>query len=255
MYGVRNIMKTFGQELVLKGVTLEIEQNKTTVLIGPSGSGKTTLLRCISLLEMPDGGVVELGGHAYEFGRGKRLQAGDAALCEARRETGMVFQNVQLFPHKTAIENILEGPLIVDRLDKESCVQIALELLHKVGLEEKRNAYPYELSNGQRQLVAIARALAMHPQVLLLDEPAGVPDIGPEAEVFDIVRQLIEEKQTLLLVTHRIDFAREVADKLVFFDNGSILKQGTYKELSDSGDPCITRFFGKWNEKGNFTGL
>lgn len=242
MYCVRNIMKSFDEDLILKGVTLEIEQNKTTVLIGPSGSGKTTLLRCINLLEIPDGGVVELDGNSYEFGKGKRPKVDAAALRAIRRKTGMVFQNFQLFPHMTAIENIMEGSLVVDKKNKNVCRQEALELLKKVGLEDKQNAYPHELSGGQQQRIAIARALAMRPQLLLFDEPTSALDPELEVEVLNIIRELVNEKQTIVIVTHKMSFAREVADKIVFFDEGNIIKQGSYREIEESGNQRISQF-------------
>lgn len=242
MYCVRNIMKSFDEELILKGVTLEIEQNKTTVLIGPSGSGKTTLLRCINLLEIPDGGVVELDGASYEFGKGKRPKVDAAPLRAIRKKTGMVFQNFQLFPHKTAIENVMEGSLVVDKKNKDVCRQEALELLKKVGLEDKQNAYPHELSGGQQQRIAIARALAMRPQLLLFDEPTSALDPELEVEVLNIIRELVKEKQTIVIVTHKMSFAREIADKIVFFDNGNIIKQGTYQEIEESGNQRISQF-------------
>lgn len=235
-------MKSFDEDLILKGVTLEIEQNKTTVLIGPSGSGKTTLLRCINLLEIPDGGVVELDGNSYEFGKGKRPKVDAPALRVIRRKTGMVFQNFQLFPHMTAIENIMEGSLIVDRKNKNICRQEALELLKKVGLEDKQNAYPHELSGGQQQRIAIARALAMRPQLLLFDEPTSALDPELEVEVLNIIRELVKEKQTIVIVTHKMSFAREVADKIVFFDQGNIIKQGSYQEIEESGNQRISQF-------------
>lgn len=242
MYCVRNIMKSFGEDLILKGVTLEIEQNKTTVLIGPSGSGKTTLLRCINLLEIPDGGVVELDGNAYEFGKGKRPKVDAPALRAIRRKTGMVFQNFQLFPHMTAIENIMEGSLVVDKKNRNVCRQEALELLKKIGLEDKQNAYPHELSGGQQQRIAIARALAMRPQLLLFDEPTSALDPELEVEVLNIIRELVNEKQTIVIVTHKMSFAREVADKIVFFDQGNIIKQGSYQEIEESGNQRISQF-------------
>jgi cystine transport system ATP-binding protein len=235
-------MKSFDEDLILKGVTLEIEQNKTTVLIGPSGSGKTTLLRCINLLEIPDGGVVELDGDSYEFGKGKRPKVDAAPLRTIRKKTGMVFQNFQLFPHMTAIENIMEGSLVVDKKSKDVCRQEALELLQKVGLEDKQNAYPHELSGGQQQRIAIARALAMRPQLLLFDEPTSALDPELEVEVLNIIRELVKEKQTIVIVTHKMSFAREIADKIVFFDNGNIIKQGTYQEIEESGNQRISQF-------------
>lgn len=242
MYSVRNIEKTFGDNHVLKGVSLEIEPNKTTVLIGPSGSGKTTLLRCMNLLEIPDSGLVDIGGASYEFGKGRPPKVDAPALREIRRKTGMVFQNFQLFPHMNVLQNIMEGPLVVGKKDKKQCQQEALELLKKVGLEEKKDAYPYELSGGQQQRIAIARALAMQPELLLFDEPTSALDPELEAEVLGIIKELVVEKRTIVIVTHKMSFAKEVADKIVFFDEGNIVKEGTYAEVEGCGNQRITQF-------------
>lgn len=242
MYKVSNITKTFGDNQVLKGVTLEIEPNKTTVLIGSSGSGKTTLLRCMNLLEIPDGGIVEIGGLSYEFGRGRRPKIDDPKLREIRSKTGMVFQNFQLFPHWTVLQNIMEGPVVVQKKDRAQCEKEALELLEKVGLSDKKDAYPYELSGGQQQRIAIARALAMQPELLLFDEPTSALDPELEVEVLGIIRELVEEKRTIVIVTHKMSFAKEIADKIVFFDEGVILKEGTYDEVENCGNQRITQF-------------
>lgn len=243
MYCVSNIRKTFGDNEVLKGVTLEIPANKTTVLIGPSGSGKTTLLRCINLLEIPDSGTVDLNGASYQFEEEKKKPKLDAKpLREIRKKTGMVFQNFQLFPHKTVLENIMEGPLVVLGEPKEKCQQEALELLGKVGLSDKKDAYPHELSGGQQQRIAIARALAMKPELLLFDEPTSALDPELEVEVLNLIRKLVEEDRTIVIVTHKMSFAREVADRIVFFDGGNIVKAGTYDEVAGSGNERISQF-------------
>ena len=247
MYIVRDINKSFDNVKVLKGVTLEIESNKTTVLIGPSGSGKTTLLRCINLLEIPDSGLVELNGASHEFGHDKRLKVDATALRDIRKKTGMVFQNFQLFPHKTALENIMEGPIVVLKQDKEQCEAEAMELLKKVGLVEKKDAYPYELSGGQQQRIAIARALAMKPELLLFDEPTSALDPELEVEVLNIIRKLVEENRTIVIVTHKMSFAKEVADKIVFFDEGNIVKQGSFAEVAGSGNERISQFLNMLN--------
>ncbi len=247
MYSLKNIEKSFDGNQILKGVSLDIEKNKTTVLIGPSGSGKTTLLRCINLLEIPDSGVVELNGASMSFAKGQKVKYGSDEIRAIRKKTGMVFQNFQLFPHKTVLENIIEGPVTVLKKDKAECEKEALVLLEKVGLSEKRDAFPRELSGGQQQRIAIARALAMKPELLLFDEPTSALDPELEVEVLNIIRQLVNEKQTIVIITHKMSFAREVADKVVFFDNGNILKEGTYEELMNSGIPRITQFLNMLN--------
>ena len=242
MYYVRDIQKSFGSNHVLKGVSLEIEANKTTVLVGPSGSGKTTLLRCINLLEMPDSGVVHLNGDEIVFGNDAPPKFAGSAARALRRKTGMVFQNFQLFPHKTVIGNIIEGPVSVLKQDRVQATEEAEGLLKKVGLLEKRDAWPRDLSGGQQQRVAIARALAMKPELLLFDEPTSALDPELEYEVLSIIRQLCAEKQTIVIITHKLSFAQEVADKIVFFDGGRILRQGTWEEMNDGSVPRIAQF-------------
>ena len=208
MYYVRDIHKSFGSNHVLKGVSLDFEANKTTVLIGPSGSGKTTLLRCVNLLEMPDSGTVHLSGAEMTFGNGAPPKYAGNAARALRKKTGMVFQNFQLFPHKTVLGNIIEGPVAVLGQDKKQAVQEAEMLLKKVGLADKRDAWPRDLSVGQQQRVAIARALAMKPELLLFDEPTSALDPELEYEVLSIIRQLCEEKQTIVIITHKLSFAQ-----------------------------------------------
>ena len=242
MYYVRDIHKTFGSNHVLKGVSLDIEAHKTTVLIGPSGSGKTTLLRCINLLEMPDSGTVHLNGEELTFGNGAPPKYAGSTARALRKKTGMVFQNFQLFPHKTVLGNIIEGPISVLGQDKKQAEREAEALLDKVGLSEKRDAWPRDLSGGQQQRVAIARALAMKPELLLFDEPTSALDPELEYEVLSIIRQLCEEKQTIVIITHKLSFAQEVADKIVFFDEGRILREGTWNEMNDGSIPRISQF-------------
>ena len=247
MYSLDNIYKSFDNNQVLKGVSLEIPKNKTTVLIGPSGSGKTTLLRCINLLEIPDSGTVTLNGSSMSFQEGQKVKYSGNEIRNIRMKTGMVFQNFQLFPHKTVLENIMEGPITVLKKDRSVCEKEALSLLEKVGLSDKRDAYPGQLSGGQQQRIAIARALAMKPELLLFDEPTSALDPELEVEVLNIIRRLVDEKQTIVIITHKMSFAREVADKVVFFDEGKILKEGTYAELEQSNIPRITQFLNMLN--------
>ena len=242
MYYVKDIHKSFGSNHVLKGVSLEIEEHRTTVLIGPSGSGKTTLLRCINLLEMPDSGTVHLSGAELSFGAGRQPKYAGSAVRDLRKKTGMVFQNFQPFPHKTVLGNIIEGPVSVLKQDKKQAEREAEALLEKVGLADKRDAWPRDLSGGQQQRVAIARALAMKPELLLFDEPTSALDPELEYEVLSIIRQLCEEKQSIVIITHKLSFAQEVADKIVFFDEGRILREGTWEEMNDESVPRISQF-------------
>lgn len=243
MYRASKIEKSFGSLKVLKGVTLEIEPNKTTVLIGPSGSGKTTLLRCMNLLEYPDDGIIDLNGISAEFKMGQKRKPDAETVRSIRKKSGMVFQNFQLFPHMTVLHNIMEGPLVVEKRDRQVVQKEAMELLQKVGLEEKAEAYPYELSGGQQQRIAIARALSMHPELLLFDEPTSALDPELEYDVLNLIKELVKEKRTIVIVTHKMSFARDVADKIVFLDQGKILKEGSYQELMK--EERIAQFFHK----------
>ena len=242
MYFVKDIHKRFGDNHVLRGVSLSIEEHKTTVLIGPSGSGKTTLLRCINLLELPDSGAVHLNGAELRFAEDSHPKYAGAEVRALRKKTGMVFQNFQLFPHKTVLGNIMEGPISVLKRDRAQVEQEAMALLEKVGLSNKRNAWPRDLSGGQQQRVAIARALAMKPELLLFDEPTSALDPELEYEVLSIIRRLCAEKQTIVIITHKISFAQEVADRIVFFDEGRILREGSWDEISDGSVPRIAQF-------------
>lgn len=242
MYFLQDIHKSFGENQVLKGVSLEIEEHKTTVLIGPSGSGKTTLLRCINLLEFPDSGTVHISGSEVRFDKTSSHKYTGSDIRSLRLKTGMVFQSFQLFPHKTVLGNIIEGPISVLHQDRRQAEQEALALLEKVGLVDKRDAWPRALSGGQQQRVAIARALAMKPELLLFDEPTSALDPELEYEVLNIIRQLCAEKQSIVIITHKISFAQEVADKVVFFDDGKILREGDWNTMNDGSVPRIAQF-------------
>ena len=231
MYSLDNIYKSFDNNQVLKGVSLEIPKNKTTVLIGPSGSGKTTLLRCINLLEIPDSGTVTLNGSSMSFQEGQKVKYSGNEIRNIRMKTGMVFQNFQLFPHKTVLENIMEGPITVLKKDRSECEKEALSLLEKVGLSDKRDAYPGQLSGGQQQRVAIARALATDPEIIYFDEPTSALDPELTGEVLSVMRKLAEEGMTMLVVTHEMGFARNVSSKTVFMENGVVVEQAPSHEF------------------------
>ena len=207
MYSLDNIYKSFDNNQVLKGVSLEIPKNKTTVLIGPSGSGKTTLLRCINLLEIPDSGTVTLNGSSMSFQEGQKVKYSGNEIRNIRMKTGMVFQNFQLFPHKTVLENIMEGPITVLKKDRSECEKEALSLLEKVGLSDKRDAYPGQLSGGQKQRVAIARAIVNHPKILLADEPTGALDSHSGEQVMELFQSLNDEGVSILMITHDAEIA------------------------------------------------
>src|SRR3954469_15777625 len=209
---VENLHKRFGPLEVLKGVHLQVAPREVVCLIGRSGSGKSTLLRCINFLEEPDDGLICVAGITVPAGEQTREHR--QRIVELRERTGMVFQSFNLFPHKTVLENLLEAPMVVKKMRREAILPIAEELLAKVGLSEKRDVYPSRLSGGQQQRVAIARALAMQPEVRLFDEPTSALDPELIGEVLEVMRDLAREGMTMLVVTHEMSFAREVADRV-----------------------------------------
>ncbi len=229
MIRLEKIDKYFGGHRVLSAVDLALEPGNVTALIGPSGSGKSTLLRCVNLLEIPEAGTLELGDQRLEFSRTSKPSR-DAVLA-IRRRTGMVFQNFQLFPHRTVIENVMEGLVTVQKWDKERARQRAHELLAKVGIAHKADAWPATLSGGQQQRVAIARALAPSPEVLLCDEPTSALDPGLAAEVVEVLRQLAKEGMTMLMATHDLRLAASIARNVLFLSNGVVIEAGPSREI------------------------
>ena len=238
MLRLENVNKTFGGNLALKDITTTFENNQTTVLVGPSGSGKSTMLRSLNLLEMPESGKYYFDDLELDFKKGISKKE----ILEVRRETEMVFQNYNLFPHLTVLKNIIEGPVHVLKEDKESATKRAYELLKKVGLADKADAYPQQLSGGQAQRVAIARSLAMNPRYILLDEPTSALDPEWELEVLKVLLQLAKEKQSLIIVTHNLAFAQKVADKILFVEDGQILFQGPKDDFFNSDNQRIKNF-------------
>jgi polar amino acid transport system ATP-binding protein len=225
-----NVFKRFGRLEVLKGVSLDVQRGEVLCIIGPSGSGKTTLIRCIHHLEKIDGGRIEVNGHliGYRERNGKLVEDSEANIARQRAEIGMVFQRFHLFPHKTALENIVEAPVHVRGVPKEQAVAQAQALLDRVGLADKRDVYPGKLSGGQQQRVAIARALAMKPALLLFDEPTSALDPEMIGEVLDVMKGLaLDFQTTMIVVTHEMGFAREAADRVVMMDDGRIIEEGT----------------------------
>ena len=238
MLRLENVNKTFGGNLALKDITTTFENNQTTVLVGPSGSGKSTMLRSLNLLEMPESGKYYFDDLELDFKKGISKKE----ILEVRRETEMVFQNYNLFPHLTVLKNIIEGPVHVLKEDKESATKRAYELLKKVGLADKADAYPQQLSGGQAQRVAITRSLAMNPRYILLDEPTSALDPELELEVLKVLLQLAKEKQSLIIVTHNLAFAQKVADKILFVEDGQILFQGPKDDFFNSDNQRIKNF-------------
>jgi polar amino acid transport system ATP-binding protein len=233
MVVAERVCKNFGALKVLKGVTLTVERGQVLCMVGPSGSGKSTFLRCINHLESINAGRLyvdgELVGYREKGGKLYELAARDAA--KQRRDVGMVFQHFNLFPHRTALQNIIEAPVHVKKVEKQSAVQRARDLLERVGLSEKADAYPAQLSGGQQQRVAIARALAMDPKLMLFDEPTSALDPELVGEVLNVMRDLARAGMTMLVVTHEMGFAREVADQFVFMDDGVIVESGKPRDV------------------------
>ena len=238
---VKNLVKKFQGQTVLHGIDLQVEEGEVVAIIGPSGSGKTTLLRSINLLEHPESGSIRVGNITIDATRSVGQQK--SAIRELRQHVGFVFQNFNLFPHRTVLENIIEGPVIVKGEPKEEALARAWELLAKVGLSGKENSYPRRLSGGQQQRVAIARALAMRPEVILFDEPTSALDPELVGEVLNTIRSLAQEKRTLVIVTHEMSFARDVADRAIFMDQGKIVEQGAARELFSNPQQPRTRQF------------
>jgi polar amino acid transport system ATP-binding protein len=230
------VRKRFGPVEVLCGIDLEVERGEVMCIIGPSGSGKSTFLRCINHLEKIDGGKLYVDGELVGYRRvGTRLhELRDSEVAKKRAEIGMVFQRFNLFPHMTALENIVEAPLRVKGERKKDVHERARELLVRVGLGERGGAYPNQLSGGQQQRVAIARALAMRPKLMLFDEPTSALDPELVGEVLDVMRGLAEDGMTMVVVTHEMGFAREVGDALVFMDEGVVVEAGPPREVIES---------------------
>jgi polar amino acid transport system ATP-binding protein len=228
-----NVHKRFGLLDVLKGIDLQVNQGEVMVIIGPSGSGKSTFLRCINHLEKIDGGRLSVAGELVGYRqRGDKLyELRDAEVCRKRAEIGMVFQRFNLFPHMTALQNIIEAPIRVKGESKASAQARARELLERVGLSDKAGAYPSQLSGGQQQRVAIARALAMEPKLMLFDEPTSALDPELVGDVLAVMRNLAEDGMTMIVVTHEIGFAREVGDSLVFMDGGVVVEEGRPRDV------------------------
>lgn len=226
MIEIKNLHKYFKKNHVLKGIDLTVTKGETVAIIGPSGSGKSTLLRCINLLETPSDGEIKIDDFLIDSNHITKT-----TLLEARRSTAMVFQNYNLFANKTAIENIAEALITVRKLNRNEAMKISGELLKKVGLENRANHYPYGLSGGQQQRVAIARALALNPKVILFDEPTSALDPELVQEVLQVIGNVANEHATMIIVTHELEFARDVADKIVFMDDGLIVEENNAMEF------------------------
>ena len=228
MLEVRNIQKSFGGTPVLKDVSLKVEKGDVVAILGPSGSGKTTLLRCLNFLETADGGEMAFDGENIQLGR---VQKRD--IARIRRKTAFVFQNYNLFANKTALQNVTEGLIIARKMKREQAEGIGMRMLERVGLADRRDHYPIQLSGGQQQRVAIARALATEPEIIYFDEPTSALDPELTGEVLSVMRDLAREGMTMLVVTHEMGFARNVAGKIVFMENGVVVEAATAREFFD----------------------
>ncbi|TNC00697.1 L-cystine ABC transporter ATP-binding protein YecC [Pseudomonas jessenii] len=245
MIVVEKLTKQFKGQEVLKGIDLEVKEGEVVAIIGPSGSGKTTFLRCLNFLEEPTSGRIKVGD--IEIDTSRPLSQQQSLVRNLRQHVGFVFQNFNLFPHRTALENVIEGPIVVKKMPREQAVALGMKLLAKVGLAGKEDAYPRRLSGGQQQRVAIARALAMEPEVILFDEPTSALDPELVGEVLATIRGLAEEKRTMVIVTHEMGFARDVANRVVFFDKGVIVEQGEAKALfADPKEERTRQFLSKF---------
>lgn len=244
MISVEKVSKRYGELEVLKGISLSIKKGKTAVIIGPSGSGKTTFLRCLNLLETPESGEITLGDKSIDFSGKTKLSS--SIVTSFRQQTGMVFQNYNLFPHLTALENVMEGQVIVLKREKTAAREKALALLDRVGLRDKANMYPHQLSGGQQQRVGIARAMGLDPAVLLFDEPTSALDPELVGEVLKVMKDLADEGMTMVVVTHEMSFAQNVADQVIFMDQGVIVEKGTPEEIfTDNQNPRLVQFLNK----------
>ena len=246
MIAVENLVKSYNSTRVLHGISHTQQRGEAVVLIGPSGCGKSTFLRCLNQLEIADSGRITIGGVTIEAGHPPRSREEREQQRRLRLQAGMVFQSFNLFPHLTVLQNITEGPTVVKNLSLRDAETSARELLAKVGLETKAEAYPAQLSGGQQQRVAIARALAMEPQVMLFDEPTSALDPELRDEVLRVMRQLAEEGMTMIVVTHEMQFARDMAERVLFFDAGLIAESGSPEEIfSNPQNPRTREFLSK----------
>ena len=243
---ISHLKKSFGDTEVLKDISMEVNEGEVVAILGPSGSGKSTLLRCATLLETMDAGTLKLGGEtACEDKDGVSVYVGKKELREIKNTYGLVFQNFNLFPHYSVMKNIIDAPVCVNHVSKNEAKERAKKLLAQLGLSDKANAYPCQLSGGQQQRVSIARALALQPKILFFDEPTSALDPELTAEVLKVIRQLAQNHMTMIIVTHEMQFAKEVSDHIVFMEQGVIVEEGTPDELFSSENARVREFIGK----------
>ncbi|WWR17085.1 amino acid ABC transporter ATP-binding protein [Lachnospiraceae bacterium JLR.KK008] len=244
---IKHLKKTFGALQVLKDISLSVEEGEVVSVIGPSGSGKSTLLRCATMLERMDGGSLSYMGEAAAWEEnGKCVYAPKNELKRIRKNYGLVFQSFHLFPHYNVLKNITDAPISVDHVSKAEAETRAEKLLLQLGLEDKKEAYPFQLSGGQQQRVSIARALALQPKILFFDEPTSALDPELTGEVLKVIKELAKEQMTMIIVTHEMQFARELSDRIIFMEEGVIRQQGTPEELFGNPDERVKEFIGKF---------
>lgn len=247
---IKNMKKSFGKLEVLKDISLEVREGEVISIIGPSGSGKSTLLRCASMLErMDDGNLSYLGEKAaWSKGDGTCVYASKGEMKKIHGYFGLVFQNFNLFPHFSVWKNVMDAPVSVGKVSKKEAEQRTEKLLRQLGLLEKKNAYPFQLSGGQQQRVSIARALALQPRILFFDEPTSALDPELTGEVLKVIKELAAGSMTMIIVTHEMQFARELSDRIIFMERGVIQEQGTPEEIFYSGNERVREFIGKFRE-------
>lgn len=244
---INHMRKKFDGLEVLKDISLTVKEGEVVSIIGPSGSGKSTLLRCATMLEKMDGGdLIYMGDYAARDKDGRSVYASKAELKKIHHYFGLVFQNFNLFPHHSVLKNIIDAPISVDKIGKKEAMERADKLLKQLGLSDKKEAYPFQLSGGQQQRVSIARALAMQPKLLFFDEPTSALDPMLTAEVLKVIKELAAEKMTMIIVTHEMEFARELSDRIIFMEEGIIQQQGSPEEIFASENARIRDFIGKF---------
>ena len=244
MIKVENLKLSFGKNEVLKGINFKIEKGQVISIIGPSGSGKSTFLRSLNFLETASSGTITFGNETFDLSKINKKD-----INRLRKNTTMVFQNYNLFKNKTALENVIEGLLIVKKMNRNEAIEIGLKMLEKVGLKDKTEFYPNQLSGGQQQRVGIARAAAMSPEVILLDEPTSALDPELIGEVLKVIKDMVKENMTMIIVTHEMQFAREVSDYIVFMDGGTIIEEGKPEEIFvNSQNKRLQNFLKRYSE-------
>lgn len=244
---INHMSKSFDSEEVIKDISLSVKRGEVVSIIGPSGSGKSTLLRCVTMLEKMDrGDLIYLGEPAAWEEGGKCVYAPKAKLREIHKNFGLVFQNFNLFPHYSVMKNIIDAPMTVEKISKAEATERAEKLLAQLGLSDKADAYPYQLSGGQQQRVSIARALALQPKILFFDEPTSALDPELTGEVLKVIKELAKEHMTMIIVTHEMQFARELSDRIIFMEQGIIQAEGTPEEIFHSDNERVREFIGKF---------